>query len=405
MPTILSGFLSENLLPIGEDDEKLKLLESAAEDLSKEILAAPITAYRFALVGLDESVAATDPVHKKTSEVIASKWQTMTNKTGASPVQVHRAVLLRALEIVGASNRDLRHAMVLIVQNLKTGVVDGHGKSSIATMMNGWEAAVAEELNGAWVNVVDMSLPKLSGKVKKASINKDELIAGLGRASGPHDKDNKPYPTPNPHWPNAANPWSYEFAPRAAEAVLAAIHSGARSYAEDMQEALRETVMGWSTSLERMAMRDAKTELLWIRESNYSPSARTAFTTLNATDRALHATIDVSRIVTKLAPPSVEYFLRELVTPLQSTRYRLADILAAIGTKLASMSEGKDIIAVEKLPNHGRRSWLDCAVRGLDPGAFADQTGVPIEYEDNLSEIAVQFYRELQIRKLLTAIS
>lgn len=404
MINILSGFLSANLLPIGEDDEKLKLLDSAAESLAKEIAADPILAYRCALVGLDERVPASDPVHTKVGEVIATKWQTMTNKTGASPVQVHRAVLLRAIEIAAAEGPDLRFAMTLIAHNLGPAALDGKAKSPIAAMLATWESGVAEELNGAWVNTVDMSLPKLAGKLKKAQVNKEELAAAFGRASGPHDKESKPYPTPNPHWPNSPTPWAHEFAPRAAEAVYSAVQSGAKGYAEDMQEALREIVAGWSASLERLALRDAKTELLWIRTSQYSPSARAGFRSLNDTDLTLHAVIDVSRMVTKLAPPSVEFFLRDLVAELAPKRARLADFLKTISSKLASLPEGK-AIAADKLPAHGRRSWLDCSVRGLGAGDFLEQTGVSGEHEEPLAELAVKLYRELQIRKLLARAS
>ena len=402
MHTILSGFLSANLLPIGEDDEKLKLLDSAADALAKELADDPILAYRCALVGLDERVLASDPVHNKIGEIIANKWQTMTNKTGASPVQVHRAVLLRAIEIAAADRADMRLAMTLIARNLGPAALDGKAKDPIAAMLASWESTAAEELDGAWVNTVDMSLPKLTGKLKKAQVNKDELTAAFGRAVGPHDKESKPYPTPNPHWPNAGNPWSFEFAPRASEAVYAAIQAGTKGYAEDMQEALREIISGWSASLERLAMRDAKTELLWIRTSLYSPSARNGFRSLDATDIALHAVIDVSRMVTKLAPPSVEFFLRDLVAELAPKRVRLSDLLTNIGPKVAAWPEGKAIVAAEKLPAQGRRSWLDCAVRGLGSGGFVEQTGVPSEYEETLAELAVQLYRELQIRKLLS---
>jgi hypothetical protein len=404
MNNILSGFLSANLLPIGEDDEKLRLLDSAADALAKEVAGDPLLAYRCALVGLDERVPASDPVHTKVGEIIATKWLTMTNKTGAGPVQVHRAVLLRAIEIVGTESRDLRFAMTLIPRNLGSVSQDDKAKRPIAAMLANWESAVAEDLNGAWVNTVDMSLPKLAGKLKRAQVNKEELAAAFGRASGPQDKDGKPYPTPNAHWPNAGDPWSYEFAPRAAEAVYTAVQSGAKGYAEDMQEAVREIVLGWSASLERLAMRDAKTELLWIRTSQYSPSARAGFRSLNPTDITLHAVIDVSRMVTKLAPPSVEFFLRELVTELAPERARLSDFLTTIGPKIASLPEGK-AIAADKLPALGRRSWLDCSVRGLGAGDFMEQTGVSGEHEEPLGELAVKLYRELQIRKLLACAS
>lgn len=405
MHTILSGFLSANLLPIGEDDEKLKLLEAAAAELAKEIVAAPMLAYRCAIVGLDERVPARDPVHKKVAETIASKWQTMTNKTGASPVQVHRAVLLRAVEICATKDADLRYAVTLIARNLGPDSLEDKSRDAVSAMLAGWESSVAEELNGTWVNAVDMALPKLATKLKKTQINKEDLVSGFGRAAGPHDKDNKAYQSPNPHWPNAASPWSFEFAPRAAEAVSAAIQASAKGYTEDMQEALRETVAGWSVSLERMAIRDAKTELLWIRSSLYSPSARTGYSSLDPLDLTLHAVIDVGRTVTKAAPPSVEFFLRDLVEDMAPKRIRLADLLSSIGPKIATWPEGKAIVAVEKLPAEGRRSWLDCAVRGIGSSNFEEQTGVSVEYEESLAELAVQIYRELHIRKLLASAS
>jgi hypothetical protein len=400
MHTIMSGFLSANLLPIGEDDEKLELLDSAANDLAKEIGNTPMLAYRCALVGLDERVPATDPMHKKVAEVIANKWQTMTNKTGASPVQVHRAVLLRALEI-SATSTNFRHAMILIARNLGPVAIDGKSKDAVASMLNGWESSVTEELNESWVNTVDMSLPKLAGNLKRSPVNTEDLVRGFGRAAGPHDKDSKPYPTPNPHWPNAANPWSYEFAPRAAEAVDAAIQASTQGFAERIQEALRESLKPLCVNLERMAMRDAKAELLWIRTSLYSPSARVGYSSLDPINAALHVVIDISRTVTKAAPQSVEFFLRNLVKELAPRRARLAKLLSSIGQTLAVLPEGTAITEAETLPKQGRRSWLDCAVRGLDAGQFEEQTGVPLEHEELLAELAVQLYRELQIRKLL----
>lgn len=173
-----------------------------------------------------------------------------------------------------------------------------------------------------------------------------------------------------------------------------------------MQEALKETVAGWSDDLNRLAVRDAKAELLWIRTSLYSPAAGTGYRDLDPHDLALYAVLDTSRSVAAHAPPSVEYFLRELVTSQKPNRVRLAELLAAIGPKLATLSEGKAITAKEQLPVEGRRSWLDFAVRGAAPGAsFEEQTGVPGAFEDSLAEIAVKLYRELQIRKLLTTAS
>src|SRR5579862_4727414 len=93
MQTILSGFLKARLLPIGEDDEKLHLLESAASELAKRIKEKPILVQRSLLVGLDPAVPETDPVHKLVETAVSDKWETIANKIGPNPVQVYRAVI------------------------------------------------------------------------------------------------------------------------------------------------------------------------------------------------------------------------------------------------------------------------------------------------------------------------
>src|SRR5882724_10379976 len=114
MQNILTGFLRANLLPIGEDDEKLKFLEAAALELAKRIKATPIIAHRFALVGLDERVSVSDPVHEAAGQAVIDKWQTMTNKTGPNPIQVYRAVILRSLEIAATDSRNIASALLLV---------------------------------------------------------------------------------------------------------------------------------------------------------------------------------------------------------------------------------------------------------------------------------------------------
>jgi hypothetical protein len=404
MQTILTGFLAANLLPIGDDDEKLNLLDEAAADLAKRLESAPILAYRFALVGFDERALVTDPVCKLVADAVTARWQTIANKIGAGPVQVYRAVMLRALELVAAKRPEFRQAILLLARNQPPGAMEGKATEAVRAMLAGFDGSVSDEMNRTWVNAVDMSLPKLSAKLKKPAGIKEDLSLGLSRAVGPNDKEGRQVTNPNPHWPTTGQTWAQEFAPRATEAIHTAVQNAAKGFAEDMQEALKETVVGWSDALNRLAVRDAKAELLWIRTSLYSPAAGAGYRDLQPPELALYAVLDISRAVAANAPPSVEYFLRELVTSQKPDRVRLADLLAVIGPKLATLSEGKAIAAAEQLPVEGRRSWLDFAVRPAAAGAsFEEQTGVPGAFEDGLAEIAVKLYRELQVRKLLTA--
>ena len=403
MQTILVEFLKAGLLPIGEDDEKLKLLEAASDDLAKEIKAQPLLAYRLALVGLDQRVSATDPVHQMAGAAIQKRWQTIFNKVGAGPVQVHRAVILRAIQIAADDNARMQAAMTFVARNQPSEARDDKCGDAISAMFVEFEKAVAAEIPQIWINSVDLSLPKLSPKAKKSQVNKEELALSLSRAAGPTDKSGKALPTPNPHWPNEGQPWSIAFVDRATDAIAAAIQSGAKAHADEIQDAFREGFQGLVSGIEQLVVRDAKTELLWIRASLYSSSAHAGLRALEQHQMIFHAALDVSRIVHAIAPPSVEYFLRDLVAEVSTKKaMRLSKLLGSIGDGLLAQPEG---IAISKdlLPANGRRSWLDIAVRSDAQSSFEDKSGVVETYEDSPGELAVKLYRELQIRKLLAA--
>lgn len=407
MQTILAGFLAANLLPIGDDDEKLRLLDAAAADLANQLEATPILAYRFGLCGLDERIPVTDPVCKLVEAAVKSQWQTIGNKIGPDPTQVYRAVLLRALEMVAIKRQEFRYAILLVASAPPAPPMRGKGAEAVDAMLAGFGRSISDEMSRSWVNSVDMSLPKLAAKSKRAPGFKEELSVGLGQAAGPTDKEGRQLANANPHWPNANQAWTQEFVPRAAEAISAAIQAGAKGLLEDMQQALRETVAGWSDALQRLAIRDAKAELLWLRASQYSPTARRTYRDMSPHEVALYAVLDTSRAVAANAPPSVEYFLRDLVTSLTPNRGRLNELLAAIGPKLRELAEGKAIADKEPLPAEGRRSWLDVAVRPScsHESQFEKQAGVPETFEVSMADMSVMFYRELQIRKLLATTS
>jgi len=340
------------------------LLEAAAAELAKQIKATPLLAHRFALVSLDERVPASDPVYKLTGGVVCEKWQTITNKIGPNPVQVYRAVILRAIEIASSENTDLMFAITLVAANQPEGVAGQKEQAAITSMLAGFEEASMKELTDYWVNAVDLSLPKLTTRVKKPQISKEEL------AQGP-------------------------------DASYNAIQAAMKGFAEDMQEAVREAIQGLIKGGERMAIRDAKSELLWIRAGLYSPSGRCSYRDLDPSELILNAILDTSRAVKGAAPPSVAFFVRELVSALSNKKARLADTLAKIGPKLLPTPEGQ-LLVKDTLGATGRRGLLDYAIRRNTTESFEDQTGFKDGHEEGVPDLAVRLYRELQILKLLS---
>jgi hypothetical protein len=402
MHTILSRFLAAGLLPIGEDDEKLKLLAAASDDLAGRVNANPLLTHRLTLAGLDSRISNTDPALKVGEEAVLNKWHTITNKVGPTPVQVYRAVILRALEVVGSAKPPVAQAIALIARNEPALHLADSERDAVTPMLRQFEASASTDLVQKWVAAGDVVLPKLVGKVKKPQLSKEELTAALARAAGPNDKAKAALSNANPNWPDAGQPWSHEFVARASDAIYNAIQTASKAFVDELQEGVRDSLQHLSRNIEQMAIRDAKSELLWIRASMYSPSAAASYRDLSPTDLIIHAALDVSQAVSHNAPPSVEFFLRDLVGPLQKKRFRLGEVLRAISAKISVSPEAQTFLS-DPLPPNGRRAWLDLAIRLSSGISFEQQAGVPEDYEDHAGEFAVRFYRELQIRKLLSS--
>lgn len=405
MQTILGEFLVAGLLPIGEDDEKLALLEGAAADLAQQINAIPLLSQRFALVSLDDDTLSTDSTYAAAGAAVTSRWATITNKVGPNPTQVYRAVLLRGLEIAALDNIPLQLAIVLTARNLPIRPAS-RTTHAVALMLSRFSEAIQPDLTRTWISTPGIQFPKAPGRTKKAPVGRDDLLLALSRASGPTDKAGKALANPNPHWTNAGQPWSAEFAERATDGIVTAIDAALRVQSEEVQAAVRDTLHTLTEELEKLTIRDAKSELLWIRTSGYSPSARRAFGGMSNAELVTHAVLDVARTVKALAPPSIEYFLRDLVATHATQEPTLVhDFLSEFGRLLAGEPEGRQLAAASaKLPPNGRRPWLEIALKSNASIAFEAQAGVPATHVEVPAELAVKLYREVQVAKLVGAL-
>ncbi len=398
MSTVLSEFLTAGLLPIGEDDQKLSLLEDAAADLAGQIKARPSLAARIGLVGLDSRTSNDDPVHTLVSAAIRARWQTLNNKVGPNPVQIHRAVLLRSLELVAEENIHIAAAVPLMFRH-QVREDDSAGKA-LRSLLERFREKATEQLLADWVRIDEPLLPKLQSKARKLTFNKEEFSLSVQRAIAPTDKEGKPLPNANPHHANAGQPWSLEFSPRIIEAIWSALQGVHSSLRDEANESQRELSNHLQELLRRAATRDAKAELLWIRMSQYSPSAGADYPSLEPIQRAIHAAIDISGAVVSAAPPSVESFLITLVRELGDAEVDLIDFLKAIQQTLSPRTTEFTAFDGGGLAATGRRAWIEVA---LNSGKIqAADTGENEAIKLKTSSLSLQLFRELQVARLLT---
>jgi hypothetical protein len=401
MSNALTHFLNAGLLPIGEDDEKFKLLEAAAVELSKKIAAKPLLTYRFALVGLSDQTKADDPVLLLTEVEIRSKWPTSVNKLGASPVQIYRAVVLRALELVASRSDEIKGAIALIAKNEPTLQSQGKERAVIENLIASFGQAFQNTLFEAWAKPINLQLSKLAAKIKNAPLTKESLAAAIASAVGPTDKSGKAIPNSNPHWPSSDHQWGHEFVHRATEAIFAAIQNSTKVFVDELQVSMRELLVGITTGFNQAALRDAKSELLWLRMSMYSPSGSRSYRSMSLDELLFHSISDVSSMVGPTSPPSVEHFLQELVSSITQDEIQLGKVLPDMVARISANTKIEALFHCDLAPK-GRRSWLDIGLRPNGAENFANEAGVKADHTERRDEYAVKFFREIQIRKLLS---
>jgi len=395
MTSILSKYLKSSLLLIVDDDEKLADLEKASKDILSFLIKNPSATQRFVIAGLDSTVAADDPVHLKVAEAAETHWRTIAARLGNEPRQVYRAIILTALEEYAELHPYISGVILLAAANLNEDTFGKGEAPTIQQFLHSLEVSERARVEQTWAAPQTVTFPLLSGKPKKiATINKEDLATGLSKAVGPIDKAGRSATDANPYFPDDPQSWANFFADKAAEVIHKAITSGQKISNDENAELLKKSLDSLSQSFNEMALREAKSELLWIKESSYSPSGRKHFSELSGAELSIYATIDVSRSVGPSHVPSVEWFLHDLIAAYDTSDVGIEKALESIQPILSALPEA-NIISNQSLPSSGRRTLLEVCLSPESGATFENQTGFTSTQKESLSSFTRRIYREL----------
>jgi hypothetical protein len=164
----------------------------------------------------------------------------------------------------------------------------------------------------------------------------------MSDAAGPSDQQNKSHGNPNQYWPNQAQHWAWQFAPRAANAIatsvnkaLAATAPAIKGLSDQLAPALKKHANALGKWVVGSAQRNERfTALLWWKQALYSPSLQRSYRKLSPAGTAIALSYDLASVSGAPVPLSVEYFLRETIRNVlsENPEMTLADLAAAIKT-------------------------------------------------------------------------
>lgn len=428
---VLLRFLSNGLIDVKGDDDKLERLRATAADLAGILRKSPIKAAPFALVAFDPQAPATDPVVQEALEALKKRWATYVNTFSGTPIAVVRAMLLDALAQAARDDDRIGVAFVTSARNTLPFMEAGNERSIWADVVGDIERRVDARAEGEWatpssitVSPMSFEAPPLNApKVNTAKANREYLVEKIREAAGPQYYRNGNVATEgNPHWPsNQPAQWVTEFSDRMATTVADVVDSVVSKTSvqqSDLSEPLRELAAAVSSHIEvtLRAVSDAtaglqrRANLLWWKEALYSPSARVSYRDQLPIVSAALMAFDLHQQVPTFSPASVAAFLSEAVMSLplmdQTKTYSLHELVAE-ACQRKELSPLREAVADLLPPPEGRSPLLALIAYPSVAAAARDDDfrrliGVPGDTPLTLSGWSMWVFRELQATRAAT---
>lgn len=378
--SVLQTFVRESLIELDGDDTRLVKLQASAKTLAQDCVAGPIaTAFPLLFAALQPEDAPTDDRFDDVADVIEEHWSTYKSvfKDGRATT-LYRAVALQAIVEAIDSAPSLGTAIALLLRNLRSELSAGKYEPAIKIVADAAEVAFVSERQSSITAAAKVNAA-LTATAKAIKIDRANLKKRIEAAAGPHDRQGQPLESSNQHWPNAANPWSYEFSDRMT-AIIGDYVDLAISESAKL-DAKNHGAVG--TSITAIGKIDPALKrsagLLWWRQALYSETAGQPYRALPMADAVVHAVIDLAAQIPPAYEPALDSFLIEAILVLNLNnepmgsgavlevlplaREKLDEALqykAPAGLMISALLERgtSNLIAEPLLPPHRWAVWL-----------------------------------------------
>lgn len=315
--SVLQTFVRESLIELDGDDTRLIKLQAAATAFAQDCVSDPITtAFPLLLAALQPEDAPTDDSFDDVADVIEGHWSTYKSvfKDGRATT-LYRAVALQAIFEAIDSAPDLGTAIALLLRNLRSELATGKYEPAIKLLTDAAELAFASERQSNITAAAKVNAA-LTAAAKTVKIDRANLKKRIEAAVGPHDRQGQPLESPNQHWPNAGNPWSYDFADRITAVIGDYVDFAIAESAK--LDAKNHGAVGASLTAIGKIDPALKTSagLLWWRQALYSETASQPYRALPMADAVVHAVIDLAAQIPPTYEPALDSFLMESILTL-----------------------------------------------------------------------------------------
>lgn len=412
---ILLRFLSAGLIDVGGDDAKLEKLRQTAVDLAAALKQTPSKTSSFALIAFDPASPEDDPVITEVCHALKERWPTYINTFSGTPMLVLRALLLDAL-VQAAGDEKVGIAFVTSARNALPFIEAGNEQEIWAEAVLEIERRVDARAEAEWATPESIHVPNMKYSVPSAieislpevGIDAADLVRALGAAATRGQG--------NPHWiTNDPQSWGQQFGNLAGNAIANSVNAAL----EELQfepidltgplKVLSQTVATYVGDTLRLvssatAGLQRRTNLIWWKETLYSPSARVSYRALPTSTVGALMALDLHQQVPTFSPVSVAAFLSETVLSLASVDPEKKHSVRELVGEVVESAELSPLLAVARqlIPQPGGRGPILALLAehegtfAIDDTQFRARVGIPADTALTISEWAAWIFRELQ---------
>lgn len=376
MTDMLQRYLSSGLLDIGDDDARLSKLRDAAADLQKLFASQPRTGLYHALMVYSENVDSEDQCFVEAAEALSKHWNTYKNRYPDTPRALFRAMAIHAVSETASSNPDLEVAVAYGLRSLGEHPNGANEGPILQEYYRETSNKLEQRAIASWRLNQFNPFPALKLTVVAApTVDKAALDTGITSDT-------------------VTNTLA-----KLATGIVSDVNKNLKSMTDQVSSNVGTAQQGFRDLAASMFQRS---ELLWWKESRFSPILRKPYQDLPASVAAIFMALDLHTQLSGFAPLSVDFFLSETVTQLLGAQAKtgwtqlVADLSKESPLAEAFLSHTPNIpvrhgvrTIVERL-----RDDLELKLTSTKPSKTSSK---PMkEHEIELRQLAVNMYLALQ---------
>lgn len=311
MGNFIREYLQRGLIEVGNNDDRLVTLNEAAESLSKVFADDLPLMARFIRATLVPSVDVESPVLGNISHRIEESWATFVGNGPERKTPMLVAVGWQAVFTCANENPDhLALVWYASADSLARGTVDEF-VLPIVDSVQAFGEIVEKRACQEWRCTIDkptkqvrsIAVPEAKNVLSKALLT---ATTGVGADGAALENGNS-----NPI--DSTSAWGAHFAKQASHAITMAINSQQKVAIQGVQESFSDLSNKFKVirdeAVRSHQAQNARTELLWLAESAYSPRFGCCFGDFKGKEAVAALAVEIAEIASGAAPLSVEHFL------------------------------------------------------------------------------------------------